>query len=847
MNEEVLAVRKNAYQRSDIQGYDALAALALDMHSSWNHSADRIWKQLDAELWELTHNPWAVLQAVSREKLEESLADQAFCQVVEELTRVRRETDESPAWFQQTHGHSSLTCAAYFSMEFMLGESLPIYSGGLGNVAGDQLKAASDLGVPVIGLGLLYQVGYFRQVIDKEGAQQVLYPYNDPMQLPITPLRKPDGEWLRIKLSLPGWLVWFRTWQVKVGRLHLYLLDSNDPANYPAYRGITSELYGGGTDLRLKQELLLGLGGWRVLDALGIKPEVCHLNEGHAAFAVIERAYSFMKETGLPFEEALAATRAGNLFTTHTAVPAGFDRFPSTLIDQYLGNYAETKLKIPMQTLLALGRLNPNDPNEPFNMAYLAIRGSGAVNGVSRLHGKVSRKIFEPLFPRWPTSDVPIGSVTNGVHAPSWDSCMADELWTGTCGKSRWLGKLDDIAKEMKELAPAKIWKMRNAARKQLVEFARTRLARQMAARGASHEDIEHIRHIFDPNTLTLGFARRFATYKRPNILLQNPERLLRILNHPQYPVQLILAGKAHPADKPGQALIQEWMRFIMRPEVRGRVIFLSDYDMLLTEQLVQGVDVWLNTPERPWEACGTSGMKVLVNGGLNLSELDGWWAEAYTPEVGWALGDGKEHGGDPRWTTEEANALYNIIEGEVVPGFYTRDSEGIPMAWVMRIRESMARLTPQFSANRAVREYTEQHYIPAAEKYLERAANKGAYALEIVKWKHVISEGWPVIRFGETKAETKGERHEFEVQVYLDDIPPNFICVEIYADGVEGKESIRREMTQVRKLQEDESTFIYRASVPAAYPVHYYSARVIPQLPEVAVPLEMDRILWNK
>ena len=721
---------------TEIEGFDSLAELALDMRWSWNHATDEVWRQLDPELWEITHNPWVVLQTVSRDQIERVLADPVFRKNVDDLLRTTRHAAEAPAWFQQHHPQAPLTCVAYFSMEFMLSEALPIYSGGLGNVAGDQLKAASDLGVPVVGVGLLYQQGYFRQVIDKDGAQQALFPYNDPGQLPITPLRHPNGEWLRLEIALPGYSVWLRGWQVQVGRGKLYLLDSNDAANFPAHRGITSELYGGGPELRLKQELLLGIGGWRLLAALGIQPEVCHLNEGHAAFAVLERARSFMEETGQPFEVALAVTRAGNLFTTHTAVAAGFDRFAPALIEQYLGGYAEEKLGIALNDLLALGRQNPNDSSESFNMAYLAIRGSGAVNGVSRLHGKVSRHLFEPLFPRWPADEVPVGYVTNGVHMPSWDSAEADDLWTKACGKDRWLVTTEPLEQDIRSVSDASLWQFRIAASKSLVEYARERLSRQLAVAGAPSEAIDEAKHLFDPNALTLGFARRFTTYKRPNLLLHNPERLLRLLANPERPVQLIIAGKAHPADQAGQALIREWTHFIRRPGARPHVIFLSDYDMNLTEHLVQGVDVWLNTPRRPWEACGTSGMKVLVNGGINLSELDGWWAEAYSPEVGWALGDGREHGDDPAWDAVEADALYELLEREVIPEFYARDEQGIPTAWVARMRESMARLTPRFSANRTVREYTEQHYLPAATAYHLRMANKGAIGRQIVAWR---------------------------------------------------------------------------------------------------------------
>jgi starch phosphorylase len=832
---------------TEVEGFDSLAELALDLRWSWNHATDEVWRQLDPALWELTQNPWVVLQTVSRDRLERVLADPAYRKNLVDLLRAKRQAAEAPAWFQQHHPQAPLTCVAYFSMEFMLSEALPIYSGGLGNVAGDQLKAASDLGVPVVGVGLLYQQGYFRQVIDKDGAQQALYPYNDPGQLPITPLRQANGEWLRLEIVLPGCSVWLRAWQVQVGRVKLYLLDSNDAANFPAHRGITSELYGGGPELRLKQELLLGIGGWRLLAALGIQPEVCHLNEGHAAFAVLERARSFMQANAQPFEVALAATRAGNLFTTHTAVAAGFDRFAPALIEQYLGGYAEKNLGIPLHDLLALGRQNPNDSSESFNMAYLAIRGSGAVNGVSRLHGEVSRHLFEPLFPSWPADEVPIGHVTNGVHMPTWDSAAADDLWTEACGKNRWLGTTETLERDIRRVSDAKLWQFRTAASKSLIDYARQRLARHYAAAGAPPEEVEEARHLFDPNALTLGFARRFATYKRPNLLLHDPERLLRLLTNPQRPVQLILAGKAHPADGAGQALIQQWIHFIRQTKARTHAIFLSDYDMLLTEHLAQGVDVWLNTPRRPWEACGTSGMKVLVNGGINLSELDGWWAEAYTPEVGWALGDGQEHDDDPAWDAAEAVALYERLEREVIPAFYARDQQGIPTAWVARMRESMARLTPRFCANRTVCEYAEQHYLPAAAAYHLRIARKGAIGRQMLDWRHSLEQKWAALRFGEMKVETRGADHVFDVQVYLHDLDANAISVELYADGVAGGSPVRQEMKRVRQLPGAPGGYGYSVAVSADRRPGDYTARMIPHREGVAIPLESAQILWQR
>jgi starch phosphorylase len=848
MNEPTSAAKVDYnYLHADIDGFDSLAELALDLHWSWNHSTDEVWRQLDPALWEFTQNPWVVLQTVSKDKLKNVLANPTFRKNIDDLLQSKRLAAKAPAWFQKIHPQSPLKCVAYFSMEYMLSEALPIYSGGLGNVAGDQLKAASDLGVPVVGVGLLYQQGYFRQVIDKDGAQQALYPYNDPGQLPITPLRQPNGEWLRLEIILPGYSVWLRAWQVQVGRVKLYLLDSNDAANFPAHRGITSELYGGGPELRLKQEMLLGIGGWRLLAALGIKPDVCHLNEGHAAFAVLERARSFMEANALSFEVALAATRAGNLFTTHTAVTAGFDRFTPALIEQYLGHYATDKLGISLHDLLALGRQNPNDTSESFNMAYLAIRGSGSVNGVSRLHGQVSRQLFSPLFPHWPVDEVPVGHVTNGVHHPTWDSAAADELWTRACGKDRWLGMKENLEQQgIRSVPDENLWQLRTASTESLVNYARERLARHYAAVGASPSTVEEAKRLFDPKILTIGFARRFATYKRPNLLLHDPERLLRLLSNPQRPVQLMIAGKAHPADKEGQALIKEWIQFIRRPEVRPHAIFLSDYDMQLTERLVQGVDVWLNTPRRPWEACGTSGMKVLVNGGLNLSELDGWWAEAYVADLGWALGDGQEHGNDPSWDAAEAEALYERLEREVIPEFYTRNEKGIPIAWVNRMRESMARLTPHFAADRTVREYTEQHYLLAATACQSRVANKGADGKQMVDWRHSLDQKWATLHFGQVKVETKGDQHIFEVQVCLHGLDPKTVQVELYANGIKGSSAVRQEMTLLHPLADEAGSYNYSAMVSATRTPADYTARILPHYEGVAIPLEDSRILWQ-
>ncbi|MBC8165157.1 MAG: alpha-glucan family phosphorylase, partial [Bryobacteraceae bacterium] len=781
--------------RPEIPGFELLAELALNLRWAWNHATDEVWIRLDEATWKHTNNPWLVLQTVPRIHLKAALDDDQFHKRVLELLHESRNALLRPGWFTNTYPGSELTSVAYFSMEYMLSEALPIYSGGLGNVAGDQLKAASDLGVPMTAVGLLYQKGYFRQVLDREGNQQALYPYNDPSQLPILPMRSLSGDWLRIAIQLGGRSIWLRVWQVLIGSVRLYLLDSNDPANLPAHRGVTSELYGGSPELRLQQEIVLGIGGWRALDAIGVNPEVCHLNEGHAALAILERARCFMVNNQCSFDVALTATRAGNIFTTHTAVPAGFDRFPPELTEQYLAFMAHEELHIPVDQLLGLGRRNPNDRSEEFNMAYLAVHGSGSVNGVSRLHGAVSRRIFAPLFWRWPEAEIPVGHITNGVHMPTWDSAGADRLWTDRCGKERWMGETGALQREMGVTTDDSIWTLRSEGRKALVEFVRERVAQQMIGSGSSQVEIESAKQIFDPGVLTLGFARRFATYKRPDLLLRDRDRLLRLLTSPDRPVQLVVAGKAHPADEPGKRLIHEWIQFIRNTAARSHVVFLHDYDMHLAQRLVEGVDVWINTPRRPWEASGTSGMKVLVNGGLNISELDGWWAEAYRPEVGWAIGDGRDRGDDPAWDDIEAKALYDALEYEVIPQFYAAGQDGIPAEWINKIRLSMATLTPEYSATRTVCQYVKESYLAAAGAYRKRLASGCELAVAIVNWRRHLDREWHNVQIGPVCVTAREEYNTFQTVIALGKLPPEWVQVELFADG-SGGEYERHEMS---------------------------------------------------
>ncbi|GAN99277.1 alpha-glucan phosphorylase [Komagataeibacter xylinus NBRC 13693] len=824
-------------------GEQAVTDLALDLHWTWNHATDRLWRQLAPDIWDHTRNAWAVLLNTPRSRLRALLATPDFRDMLDQLVRAHAESREKPAWFMQACTMAPPPTIAYFSMEYMLDEALPIYSGGLGNVAGDQLKAASDLGVPVVAVGLLYAQGYFRQGFSATGQQEALYPINDPAQLPITPVCDGNGDRLRVPFRIATGQIWLRAWRARVGRTVLYLLDTNDPDNPPAIRCITTQLYGGDDTLRLRQEMVLGIGGWRLLRVLGLRPDVCHLNEGHAAFAALERACGLMEDLGIPFVHALTIARAGTVFTTHTAVPAGFDRFAPELVRRHLDFYACHDLRTDIAEILALGQGEGAAPDAPFNMAWLALRVSGAVNAVSRLHEQVSRALFNPQFPRWPQGEVPVSHVTNGVHVPTWDSAAADALWTSATGKDRWLGTLEEVEHGVRAIPDHDLWHSRMQARAALVGFMVGQHSARACFMGGRHE-CGMPPPAFAPDVLTIGFARRFATYKRPDLLLHDPDRLARILTRADRPVQLVIAGKAHPRDMAGQALITRWMEFIRRPDVQGHATFLVDYDMSIARRLVEGVDLWINTPLRPWEACGTSGMKVLVNGGLNVSEPDGWWAEAGAPEVGWVIGDGMDHGGAPSRDAHDADSLYTLLEHEIVPLFYQRDGEGVPRDWVAIMRESMARLTPRFSANRAVRDYTHGFYLPAATAYRARLADGGAKAADIGRWRQAMAAGWADIRFGTLQVTRVADRWRIHVDLHLGSITPDMVRVQLYADVPAGSPIV---VPMTPGAGGRDGSVSYGAEVDASRPATDYTPRVTGFHPDVSIPLEASFIAWQK
>ena len=814
-----------------------LRDLALDLRWTWSHQADALWERIDAELWQRTRNPWTLLADVAASRFAALAEDAAFLEHLDHCAADRRAYLEGPSWFTATYGPDALGGIAYFSMEFGLGDALPLYAGGLGVLAGDLLKTASDLGVPVIGIGLLYQEGYFRQIIDAAGWQHEAYPYNEPATMPVAPVLAPDGSRLHIAIELPGRSLHLRVWRVAVGRMMLYLLDSNSSLNSPVDRGITGALYGGGNQMRLMQEIALGIGGWRLVEALHPEVDVCHMNEGHAAFVVLERARSLAARLGITFRAALWASRAGNVFTTHTPVDAGFDRFPLELLEQYRS--ALTKAGIDPAEVLAMGRADADDPQAPLNMAYLAARGSQTILGVSRRHGEVSRRIFQSLYPRWPDHAVPVGHITNGVHVPTWDSQAADTIWTDACGKDRWRSLPDDMRTEVAKLSDDALWAMRAVARQDLVAGVRARLRLQLAARGNPPETAAIADHVLDPNVLTLGFARRFTAYKRPNLLLHDRDRLIGLLSDQQRPVQIVLAGKAHPADAEGKAMIQAWLVLAQSATLRDRVVFLEDYDLSLAQELVQGVDVWVNTPRPPLEACGTSGMKVLVNGGLNLSVRDGWWDEAYASDVGWTI-DGEQD-------AHEAESLYAVLERAIVPEFYDRDAAGIPRNWLARVRRSLAELTPQYSSTRMMREYLEVAYLPAAQALRQRMADRARAAWSMAAWEERIRNSWKSVHIGPPGIREAAGAWVHTVPVYLGEVGADDVRVELYADAAAGNAAHVCELARDASIPGTANGFLYTGCVPASRPADHYTVRVVPHHPGVRVPTELPMVLWQR
>lgn len=839
------------------QDLECLRDLAYNLLWTWDHELLELFMRLDRDLWEQTnHNPARMLGSIKQERLDAVVHDEAFLAQLERAwERYLEYMDARSSWGQKAHHlmDQQGPMVAYFSAEFGLTECLPNYSGGLGILSGDHLKAASDLGVPLVGVGLLYQQGYFRQYLNADGWQQERYPENDFYTLPVQLERRADGPPVTISVAYPGRVAVAQVWRVQVGRVSLYLLDTNLPSNAPEDQDITDQLYGGDRETRIKQEIMLGIGGYRALQAVGIQPAVCHINEGHAAFLSLERCRMLMQAHGLSFAEAREAAMAGTVFTTHTPVPAGNDYFVPALMDKYFADYYK-EMGLSRQEFLGLGRQNPYNDFEDFCMTVLALHMAAYSNGVSRLHGAVSRKMWQGIWPGIPVEDVPITSVTNGVHAPSWISRDMAGLFDRYIGP-RWRTDPGDYAQwgRVHQIPDEELWRTHERRRERLVAFARGRLRTQLEARGAPPSEVAQAAEVLDPEALTIGFARRFATYKRATLLLRDAERLMRILSNKERPVQLIFAGKSHPRDNPGKELIRQIIHFERRPEVRRRMVFIEDYDMVVARYLVQGVDIWLNTPRRPLEASGTSGMKATLNGAINLSVLDGWWAEGYSVNTGWAIGRGEEYGDDVYQDEVESNALYDLLEKEVVPLFYARGVDDLPRAWIGRMKTAMRAICPDFNTNRMVSQYTEDFYLPALNRYKLLVDNQSARAQSLAAWKSHVRQNWADLDIVTVEAdahEGMSVRDTLGVRVWLDigQLTPDDIAVELYYGQLDARGEILwpkvTAMSPSGCVNGTRHEFV-GSIVPQTSGRHGYTVRILPQHVDLDDPYKTGLVLW--
>jgi len=835
-----------------------LRELACNLYWCWSHDTIDLFRRMDPELWESTrHNPVLMLGTISQETLDTLASDEGFLAHLERVkTGLSGYLEDSKTWYRKTHGAADGRTVAYFSVEFGITECIPIYSGGLGILAGDHMKSASDLDLPLVGVGLMYQHGYFRQYLNIDGYQQEAYLDNDPFKMPVQLVRDENNGPRLISVDFPGRQVYARIWKAQVGRVPLYLLDTNIPENSPNDRAITYQLYGGDKEMRIQQEILIGIGGVRALDALGIGPTVFHMNEGHAAFLGIERIRLIMEREKLSFAEARMAVRSGGVFTTHTPVPAGIDFFEPALVERYFAGYCD-HLKLSKKDFLALGRRNPDNDLEPFNMVYLAFRLSSFYNGVSRLHSRVSRNMWQGGWPEVPVDDIPITHITNGVHIHSWISRDVSELFQRYLGHG-WRENHTDTSvwERVEQIPDEELWRTHERRRERLVAFARRRLKRQLTDRGASHQEIEVADEVLGSGILTIGFARRFATYKRATLLLKDPQRFKRILTDKQRPVQIIFAGKAHPRDEEGKALIRQIVHFSNDPEVRRRIVFLENYDMIVSRYMVEGVDVWLNTPRRPMEASGTSGMKVVGNGGLNLSILDGWWCEGYEmdPNAGWAIGMGEEYEDLALQDEVESNALYNLLENEVVPLFYDAGEEGLPRSWIGKMKASISKLTPMFNTHRMVQEYLERFYLPAERHSRNMADNGYQRARDLAAWREKMLSGWKSIHIEKVEADIGreypvGTEMQVTSWVRLGEFQPEDVSVEVYYGPLNQRREITLASSVVMKHRETgpDELHVFVGSVPCNRSgQHGYTVRVLPSHPDMVHPYELRRILWQ-
>ncbi|MFN0095145.1 MAG: alpha-glucan family phosphorylase [Dehalococcoidia bacterium] len=829
----------------------ALHEVADNLFWTWNTDARALFRRLGADRWEACHhNPIRMLQLTPAEQLERLAHDEGFVAHLDRVAESLRRYLSRPPWTAVpfTNKRSVL---AYFSLEFALTESFPSYSGGLGVLAGDHLRSASDLGLPLVGVGIFYRQGYFQQLLGPDGWQGEEYTNIDPAHFPLCEATGPDGRPVRVRIPMDGREVAAAVWRIDVGHVPVLLLDTHVPENSPADREITARLYGGNAETRIQQEIVLGVGGVRALHALDYHAAVCHMNEGHSSFLGLERIRMIMEEKGLSFDEARIPVSAATVFTTHTAVAAGIDIFPAEMVRRYLGGYVHS-FGLDDRTFLGLGRVNPEDEAEPFSMAILGLRLSGERNGVSQLHGAVSRGLWAGAWPALPVELVPIGAITNGVHLPSWVEHDLGELYDRTVGP-QW--RADPVSgtdwSHLRDVPDEEVWAIRERSRARLVVRARTQHREAAARKGSALHGLQG--EPLDPRTLTIGFARRFAAYKRATLLFRDPARLARILNHPERPVQFIFAGKAHPNDEAGKRMIQEVVAHSKDPALRDRLVVLERYDVDLARTLVQGCDVWLNTPLRPLEASGTSGMKAVANGGLHMSVLDGWWAEAYRPGMGWAIGRDQLDDDPETQDAFDSASLYDLLEHEIAPLFYDRDADGIPRDWLRRVKASVVAFAPQFSTHRMVSDYVAHAYSPAARSWHHLLhGGENPPARDLNRWVHRVRQDWGnvhVLTVEDDHAEAaSGRPVTIHVRGHWGGLADDDVRVDVVYGATSAVGEIERhQVVRMNRVGRDgDGTTSYAAAVSPAEGGRFgYAIRVLPDHPHVHNPLDLGLAVW--
>jgi glycogen phosphorylase len=832
-----------------------LLEIAHNLRWSWDHGAVQLFLRLDRDLWEKCgHNPVVLLGTLDQAAIDAAASDDSFLAHMSGVAeRLKLYLSGEGNWYSRDHGKSDLE-VAYFSAEFGITECLSIFAGGLGMLAGDHLKAASDLGLPLVGVGLLYQQGYFRQFLNRAGWQQEAYEDNDFHTLPIRLLPE-----VRVQVDFPHGPVAAQVWSVNVGRLKLFLLDTNIERNTAEDRKITYQLYGGDVEMRLKQEILLGIGGYRTLEAVGLDPTVYHMNEGHSAFLGLERVVRLMETRKLSFHEAKVLASASLIFTTHTPVEAGHDYFSPELMERYFGGYMQ-RLGLSVSDFMGLGRRNPANSSEDFCMTVLALRLASFSNGVSKLHGEVSRRMWSSLWQGVPESEVPIRHVTNGVHFRSWVSFEMNQLYDRYLGP-KWREEPADapLWARAQSIPAAELWRTHERRRERLVAYARQRLRVQLLGRGAPKGSVDEADEVLSPDALTIGFARRFASYKRANLLIRNPERLARILNNPARPAQIIYAGKAHPHDDNGKKLISAIVEMASRPEFRRKIVFLENYDVGMARYMVQGCDIWLNTPLRPLEASGTSGMKAQANGVLNLSTLDGWWDEAWelgikhNAEIGWAIGKRETYTDLSLQDDLEAAALYDLLEGEIVPAFYERRADGLPMNWISRMKASIAILGPEFNMHRMVKQYTNEYYLAAHHRYRDLNAADGSKAKALTAWLGRVEAAWPRLRVESVEDSAHevdlGGQVQLSARVFLDSLTPEDVVVESLMGrvGADGEITDLTASAMQECGQNSPGSYTYQCGIQPKVRsgLYGYAIRVLPTHPSARNRFLPGLILW--